>query len=91
MTKITLQQAEEAFEKAKRTNRSKAQDKVYRRKPKYVLDVDDERGSRYLTKTGTNTYDFEGVDAGKIVKYQNKIDKLKETIKEVTKKTNELL
>ena len=86
MTKITLAQAQTAFDKAGRTTRSKTMDTMYSRKPKYVLDEDDERGSRFLTKSGTKTYDFVGVDAGQIIRYANKIAKMKELIKVVTDK-----
>lgn len=90
MPKITLKEAEEAFEKANRTKKSKLMDKVYTKKKKFLLDVDDERGSNYLKPNGTSRYDFKGIDDGVYisVKTKNKtlstnaINKIKKIMKE---------
>ena len=83
MPKITLDEAKEAFENSRRSSKALKYDKIYSRKPKFMIDEDDERGSRYLKPNGTKTYDFQGVDDGKIIMYKSKIEKLKETIKDI--------
>ena len=62
MGKITLEQAQGVFNNADRSERGKNIDKLYAKQGKYLLGVDDERGSLYLTVNGTRRYDFKGVD-----------------------------